>query len=76
MRRIRRGTRCYRAVHVMRLFCADGHARQVIVYFLTCACVDFYSDALAMLPQLSGVSMTALHGRMKQARGHLLTLTP
>ena len=40
---------------------------QVIVYFLTCACVDYFADALARLPALRGLSLTALHGRLKQS---------
>ena len=37
------------------------------MYFLTCACVDYFADALARLPALRGASFTALHGRMKQS---------
>jgi ATP-dependent RNA helicase DDX55/SPB4 len=37
------------------------------VYFLTCACVDYFADALAGLPALAGVALTPLHGRMKQS---------
>jgi len=44
------------------------HAQhKVIVYFLTCACVDFYADALGGLPQLAALMLTPLHGRMKQS---------
>ena len=41
--------------------------KKSIVYFLTCACVDFYASALSGLPQLRGLPLTALHGRMKQS---------
>lgn len=45
------------------------HATQkVIVYFLTCACVDWAAAALSRLPQARGLPPPrALHGRMKQA---------
>ena len=43
--------------------------QKVMVYMLTCACVDYYADVLAQLKpaQLEGVRLTALHGKMKQA---------
>ena len=37
------------------------------MYFLTCACVDYFADALARVPALRGASLTALHGRLKQS---------
>ncbi len=37
------------------------------MYFLTCACVDFFVTALARLPAAKGLAVTSLHGRMKQA---------
>ena len=40
---------------------------KVIVYFLTCASVDFFSTALAQLPQMASAKLFALHGKMKQA---------
>ncbi|KAL3138555.1 hypothetical protein ABBQ32_006331 [Trebouxia sp. C0010 RCD-2024] len=39
---------------------------KVIVYFLTCASVDFFSAALAQLPQMASARLHALHGKMKQ----------
>ena len=39
---------------------------KVIVYFLTCASVDFFSAALAQSPQLASARLHALHGKMKQ----------
>ena len=46
----------------------QGHkAEKVIVYLLTCACVDFFEAALLQVPELKGVRLHALHGRMKQA---------
>ncbi|EOD07852.1 hypothetical protein EMIHUDRAFT_249337 [Emiliania huxleyi CCMP1516] len=35
-----------------------------MVYFLTCACVAFYSATLPQLPALRGASFAALHGKM------------
>ena len=37
------------------------------MYFLTCACVDYFADALGRLPPLRSVALTPLHGRMKQS---------
>ena len=39
---------------------------KVIVYMLTCACVDFWASALPHVPEAQGLSIHALHGRMKQ----------
>ncbi|KAF5839103.1 DEAD-domain-containing protein [Dunaliella salina] len=46
-----------------------GKAEKVIVYCLTCACVDFYALALTRLTPklLPQVQVKALHGRMKQS---------
>jgi ATP-dependent RNA helicase DDX55/SPB4 len=58
---------------------ARARREKVIVYFLTCACVDFFAAALPRLAPLRGapgggggaaaapVTVRALHGRMKQA---------
>lgn len=40
----------------------------MIVYFLTCMCVDFYAAALKRLPYLRGCNLMSLHGKMKQAQ--------
>ena len=40
---------------------------KVIVYFLTCACVDLYAALLLRLPGAAPLPVCALHGRMKQA---------
>jgi hypothetical protein len=44
--------------------------RQVIVYFLTCACVDFFTTVLPHLPGMgkAKLQLFALHGRLKQVR--------
>lgn len=39
---------------------------KVIIYFLTCASVDFFYAALSQLPQMATAQLHALHGRMKQ----------
>ena len=39
---------------------------KVIVYMITCSCVDFWDIAIPHVPQASGLSVHALHGRMKQ----------
>ena len=39
----------------------------MIVYFLTCATVDFYASLLPGLAAAKGLPLRALHGRMKQA---------
>ncbi len=45
---------------------------KVIVYFLTCACVDFYALAVQVaLPEAGAkpcTRVTALHGKMKQSQ--------
>ena len=52
-----------------------GSSQKVLLYFLTCACVDYYAHALPLLaPDLGGTAgaaagvITALHGRMEQAK--------
>ena len=45
-------------------FIREHHSCKMIVYFLTCACVDFYESAVKeLLPESSTI---ALHGKMKQ----------
>ena len=47
----------------------QGHTEEkVIVYFLTCACVDFYSLALPAAAGSPQLDLTALHGKMKQSQ--------
>ncbi|PRW20643.1 DEAD-box ATP-dependent RNA helicase 18 [Chlorella sorokiniana] len=48
-------------------FLQDHTTEKTIVYFLTCACVDFVSAVLPRLPQCKMLSVKALHGKMKQA---------
>ena len=46
-------------------FIKEHRECKVIVYFLTCACVDFYESALSTM--LSDCHPIALHGKMKQS---------
>ncbi|KAK6145565.1 hypothetical protein DH2020_022385 [Rehmannia glutinosa] len=41
--------------------------RKMIVYFMTCACVDYWGAVLPRLSALKGFSLISLHGKMKQA---------
>lgn len=45
----------------------DHQDDKVIVYFLTCASVDFFHSALTQLPDMKAAQLFALHGKMKQA---------
>ena len=55
-------------MHLLHLGSEQEHKEsKVIVYFLTCACVDFFVTALERLPVAKGLAVTSLHGRMKQA---------
>jgi ATP-dependent RNA helicase DDX55/SPB4 len=38
--------------------------RKLMVYFLTCACVDYYASALTRLPVMRGLPVRGLHGKM------------
>ena len=44
----------------------EHHDRKMIVYFLTCASVDFFYAAFAQLPQRPAAQLYALHGKMQQ----------
>ncbi|KAL1524656.1 hypothetical protein AB1Y20_019543 [Prymnesium parvum] len=37
---------------------------KVMVYFLTCACVDYYAAVLPLLAQLKGANVRPLHGKL------------
>jgi hypothetical protein len=41
-------------------------SEKVIVYCLTCACVEFFALILRRLPALKGLKVAALHGKLKQ----------
>lgn len=38
--------------------------RKALVFFATCACVDYFSKILSGLPQLAGRNILSLHGKM------------
>ncbi|XP_041991499.1 DEAD-box ATP-dependent RNA helicase 18-like [Salvia splendens] len=42
-------------------------AQKIIIYFMTCACVDYWGAVLPRLSLLKGFSLIPLHGKMKQA---------
>lgn len=51
----------------MQVAFLDAHrSEKVIVYFLTCACVEFYALVLKRLAVLKGLQVSALHGKLKQ----------
>ncbi|KAF8395402.1 hypothetical protein HHK36_019348 [Tetracentron sinense] len=41
-------------------------SRKTIIYFMTCACVDYWGLVLPRLAVLKGCSLISLHGKMKQ----------
>ncbi len=48
---------------------AQEHKQEkVIVYFLTCAAVDFYALAVPIAAGKGGSRTSALHGKMKQSQ--------
>ncbi|KAH6830903.1 P-loop containing nucleoside triphosphate hydrolases superfamily protein [Perilla frutescens var. hirtella] len=40
--------------------------QKIIIYFMTCACVDYWGAVLPCLSLLKGFSLISLHGKMKQ----------
>ncbi|GMI79932.1 RNA helicase 18 [Hibiscus trionum] len=44
----------------------NNKSKKVIVYFMTCACVDYWGVVLPRLTALKGFPLIALHGKMKQ----------
>ncbi|CAB4301433.1 unnamed protein product [Prunus armeniaca] len=42
-------------------------SNKTIVYFMTCACVDYWGLVLPLFGSLKGFPLIALHGKMKQA---------
>ncbi|WOL04613.1 DEAD-box ATP-dependent RNA helicase 18 isoform X1 [Canna indica] len=47
-------------------FLARNMSKKLIVYFMTCACVDYWGAILPHLTMLKGCPIIPLHGRMKQ----------
>ena len=50
----------------MLVFMQEHHNTKMIIYFLTCASVDFFYAALSQLPQRPAAQLYALHGKMQQ----------
>ncbi|XP_024387826.1 DEAD-box ATP-dependent RNA helicase 18 isoform X1 [Physcomitrium patens] len=48
-------------------FLCQHRQNKIILYFMTCACVDYWAIMLPQLESLSGLQAVALHGKMKQA---------
>ncbi|KAG0613699.1 hypothetical protein M758_6G123000 [Ceratodon purpureus] len=48
-------------------FLSEHRKNKIILYFMTCACVDYWAIILPQLEALSGIQAVALHGKMKQA---------
>ncbi|KAI3757824.1 hypothetical protein L6452_05367 [Arctium lappa] len=48
-------------------FFIKNKSKKMIVYFMTCACVDYWGVVLPRLAALKGLSLVSLHGKMKQA---------
>ncbi|TKY47581.1 DEAD-box ATP-dependent RNA helicase 18 [Spatholobus suberectus] len=44
-----------------------NRSRKIIIYFMTCACVDYWGAILPCLSVLKGFSLIPLHGKMKQS---------
>ncbi|KAM3197141.1 hypothetical protein ACQJBY_072679 [Aegilops geniculata] len=47
-------------------FLVQNTGKKIMVYFATCACVDYWSVVLPMLNLLKGSPVIAYHGKMKQ----------
>ncbi|CAL5407523.1 unnamed protein product [Camellia sinensis] len=41
-------------------------SKKIIIYFMTCACVDYWGVVLPLLAVLKGFTLIPLHGKMKQ----------
>ncbi|OMO75920.1 hypothetical protein COLO4_25788 [Corchorus olitorius] len=41
-------------------------SKKIIIYFMTCACVDYWGVVLPRLTALKGFALIPLHGKMKQ----------
>ncbi|XP_071710280.1 DEAD-box ATP-dependent RNA helicase 18 [Rutidosis leptorrhynchoides] len=48
-------------------FFIKNKSKKMIVYFMTCACVDYWGVVLSRLAALKGISLISLHGKMKQS---------
>ncbi|AES71227.2 putative RNA helicase [Medicago truncatula] len=48
-------------------FLVKNRSKKIIIYFMTCACVDYWGLVLPRLSVLKGFSLISLHGKMKQS---------
>lgn len=48
-------------------FLVEFSCAKTIVYFMTCACVDFWGTVLPTLKCLKNITMLSLHGKMQQS---------
>ncbi|KAM0034408.1 putative RNA helicase [Helianthus debilis subsp. tardiflorus] len=48
-------------------FFIKNKSKKMIVYFMTCACVDYWGVVLPRLAALKGLPLISLHGKMKQS---------
>ncbi|CAG8500563.1 6557_t:CDS:10 [Ambispora leptoticha] len=53
---------------LLRLLKAETLAKKFIIYFSTCACVDYFYKIFAKLPQFKQFSVYSLHGQMDPKR--------
>ncbi|GAB2214312.1 hypothetical protein Droror1_Dr00018655 [Drosera rotundifolia] len=44
----------------------ENRSKKIIIYFMTCACVDYWGVILQRIDILKGFSLIPLHGKMKQ----------
>ncbi|EPS62883.1 hypothetical protein M569_11905, partial [Genlisea aurea] len=44
-----------------------SRTQKLIIYFMTCACVDYWGTVLPHVPALKGYFLISLHGKMKQS---------
>ncbi|KAI0526944.1 hypothetical protein KFK09_002538 [Dendrobium nobile] len=47
-------------------FLLQNISKKIIIYFMTCACVDYWGSVLPQLSVLKGFPLIPLHGKMKQ----------
>ncbi|RWR81305.1 DEAD-box ATP-dependent RNA helicase 18 [Cinnamomum micranthum f. kanehirae] len=48
-------------------FLSKNLSEKIIIYFMTCACVDYWGVVLPKIDPIKGCSLIPLHGRMKQS---------
>ncbi|KAM0754824.1 DEAD-domain-containing protein [Meredithblackwellia eburnea MCA 4105] len=51
-------------VEILHQDVKEDSARKFILYFATCACVDYFYKILSVIPSLSNFSVHSLHGQM------------